>query len=43
MSEHDQGDVAIPADEAADFVVSKPHVAGSFQNLAQYTSVLQWL
>jgi hypothetical protein len=43
MSKQDRRNVAIPADEAADFVVSKPHVAGSFQNLAQYTSVLQWL
>jgi|SRR5256712_13251363 len=31
MSEHDQRNVAIPADEAADFVVSKPHVFARFK------------
>src|SRR2546421_11367272 len=31
MSEHDQRNVAIPADETADFVVSKPHVFARFK------------
>src|SRR5712691_3445271 len=31
MSEHDKRDVAIPADEAPDFVVSKPHVFARFK------------
>src|SRR5712691_1543965 len=31
MSEHDKRDVAIPADEAPNFVVSKPHVFARFK------------
>src|SRR5205823_14828193 len=31
MSEHDKHNVAIPADEATDFVVSKPHVFARFK------------